>query len=324
MKSMPKTLALVACIAIGLGGANSGRAQEYPNKPIRMVIPVAPGGITDAIGRIFAESVSKIIGQQVVVDNRPGGNGSIGANIVAKASPDGYVICWCHSAPIVLHHLQQPDIPYDPETDLLPITRIYDLDLFLAALPSTASSLDEFIKLAKSKPGELSFGSTGVGGALHLGGVLMSNELGIQLSHVAYPGEAPLINDLLGGRLPVGILSTAAAIRLSKSGEVALLTSLSANRTPTLPDVPTLVERGYPDVKVGTWIGVFAPAKTPEPVARKLIAAFENVLSDESVKEKLLAAGVTPVNGSVGQDFKAFLTDEVAKWKGVLTLVPAR
>lgn len=308
-------LAIVAAAAAFM--TTSALAQgSYPNKTITLVVPVNAGGVTDQMARAFANSMTRSLGQSVVVDNKGGANGVVGAGAVAKALPDGYTLCFCHSGPVTLAKFTMGTLPYDIDKAFAPITRVYDFSP-IVAIPANApySTLVDFFKAAKVKPG-MSFGHTGVGGALHLGMEGLRDQAGVDMTAVAYPGENPMIPDLVTGRLDSGLLSPLFAKAQASVGKVKLLASLGS--VSPLSGVPTAADSGFPGFQASTWSGLFAPAGTPPAVIQKLYAAIQSAAADEEVRAKLAAAGLTPVAGQTPEQFTVYVEQEKQKWARVV------
>lgn len=311
-----QAVALGAPRLVGLTGLFAGTtalAQDFPSRPIRIVVPYAAGGVTDAAARAIATEMSKQLGQPVVVDNKAGAGGMIGANEVAKSAPDGYNICFCASGVFVIQPHLGAKLPLNPMTELQPLIRVYDADLVLSVNP--ASGIRTFADLmtkAKSAQG-VTYASVGVGSLHHLGMETMAKRTGGKFVHIAYKGDAPAITDLLGGQIDLALLSTQAASNLAKSGKVSLIASTGAERAPGLPDVPTLGESGVKDTAYSTWIGMFVPAATPKPIVDRLYSATSTVLASPSMKEWMAAQGLRP-SGQNGADMKVSMTNQSAQW----------
>jgi tripartite-type tricarboxylate transporter receptor subunit TctC len=319
-KSVLRRCTLV--LATLLAGAAPALAQDA-RSPIRLIVSVAAGGVTDSMGRLMAREMSGTLGRAVVVENRGGANGILGAGIVARAAPDGLTACFCHSGPIALAPLTQTDMPFSPERDLTPVTRVYDLDNFFVVRPEVAGSLAEFVRRARSEPGRFNFGSTGTGGAQHLGGEMFRQAAGLDLIHVPYPGEAPMLIDFLGGRIDLAILSALAAANIVADGRARVLAVTGARRAATFPDVPTVAEQGYPGFQFGTWTGLFLPGSTPAPIVDRLYAAAAAALAKPEVLATMRAAGASPVVGLSPTAFATYLQEEAARWRGVSAALAA-
>ena len=294
------TTAAVASAGSLLGGAlllGSGGAwaqAAYPSKPIRLVVPFTPGGVTDTSGRLIAEQLSKRLGQQVVVDNKPGASGNIGTQLVATAEPDGYSLLLGFDGTLVINPHVFPKVGFDA-----PIGKIGDAILILVSHPGVAAkSLKEVIALSKTQAGGLSYGTSGTGGTPHIAGELLKQRTGANLTHIPYKGGGQAMTDVLGGNIPLVYTAVAGAIQHVKSGKLHAVAVSSAQRASSLPDVPTFIENGVTDFDINSWVGLLAPAKTPKPVLDKLNTELNAVLNDPAVRERLSVLGITASPGS--------------------------
>ncbi len=299
------TTAAVASAGSLLGGAlllGSGGAwaqAAYPSKPIRLVVPFTPGGVTDTSGRLIAEQLSKRLGQQVVVDNKPGASGNIGTQLVATAEPDGYTLLLGFDGTLVINPHVFPKVGFDTAKDFAPIGKIGDAILILVSHPGVAAkSLKEVIALSKTQAGGLSYGTSGTGGTPHIAGELLKQRTGANLTHIPYKGGGQAMTDVLGGNIPLVYTAVAGAIQHVKSGKLHAVAVSSAQRASSLPDVPTFIENGVTDFDINSWVGLLAPAKTPKPVLDKLNTELNAVLNDPAVRERLSVLGITASPGS--------------------------
>jgi tripartite-type tricarboxylate transporter receptor subunit TctC len=293
-------------------------AQEYPTKPIRLIVPFSPGGVADTSGRVAAEKLSARLGQQVTVENRPGASGNIGTEAVAKAPPDGYTLLLGFDGTMVINPWVFPKLPFDTLKDFAPVTKLGDATLILVAHPSVpVKDVQELIAYAKQKPGTLSFGTSGTGGTPHLAGELLNQRAGVDLTHVPYKGGGQAIGDVVGGQIPLVYTAIATAQQYVKSGKLKGLGVSSAKRSASLPEVPTFVETGLSGFVVDSWVGVLAPAKTPQPIIDKLQRELAAVLADPSVKERYEVLGIEPV-GNRPDEFTAQIRDDLARWEKVV------
>lgn len=271
----------------------------YPTKPIRLVVPFTPGGVTDTSGRLIAEQLSKRLGQNVVVDNKPGASGNIGTQIVATSEPDGYTLLLGFDGTLVINPHVFPKVGFDPIKDLAPIGKIGDAVLILVSNPAVpAKTLKEIIALSKSQANGLSYGTSGTGGTPHIGGELLKLRTGANLTHIPYKGGGQAMTDVLGGNIPLVYTAVAGAQGHVKSGKLKAIAVSSAQRSKSLPDVPTFIESGVADFEVSSWVGLLAPAKTPKAILDKLNAELNAVLNDPDVREKLNVMGITATPGS--------------------------
>jgi tripartite-type tricarboxylate transporter receptor subunit TctC len=291
-------------------------AATYPNRPIRLVVPVPPGGSSDGVARIVAQKLGDSWRQQVIVDNRSGAAEIIGTDIVAKATPDGYTLVL-----VSLRFSVNPSLlklPYDPVKDLDPVTMSAAVGNVLVVNAKTpVKSLKEVIALAKQKPSELTFASSGIGGAPHLVGEFVALQTGIKLTHVAYKGGGPAIADLVGGNVFMSFASMTSALPFIKAGRLRPLAVSSKERSPQLPDVPTIGESGLPNIVVRDWQGVLAPHGVPRPIVDKLSTEIGRILRHSDNQERLTAMGIEVI-ASTPDEFRAALASEIQRWAKVV------
>ena len=288
--------ALLLCATAALP---SFAQSPYPNKPIRLVVPFTPGGVTDTSGRLIAEQLSKRLGQQVIVDNKPGASGNIGTQQVAAAAPDGYTLVLGFDGTMVINPHVFDKVPFDTLKDFAPVGKIGDAVLILVAHPGVAAkTLTEVIALSKTQAGGLSYGTSGTGGTPHIAGEQLKLRTGANLTHVPYKGGGQALIDVMGGSIPLVYTAVAGAQGHVKSGKLKAIAVSSAQRSKSLPDVPTFIESGVPDFEVSSWVGLLAPAKTPKAILDKLNAELNAVLNDPDVREKLNVMGITATPGS--------------------------
>ena len=273
--------------------------NAYPNKPIRLVVPFTPGGVTDTSGRLIAEQLSKRLGQQVIVDNKPGASGNIGTQQVAVAAPDGYTLVLGFDGTLVINPHVFDKVSFDAVKDFAPIGKIGDAVLILVAHPGVAAkTLTEVIALSKSQAGGLSYGTSGTGGTPHIAGEQLKLRTGANLVHVPYKGGGQALTDVLGGNIPLVYTAVAGAQGHVKSGKLRAIAVSSAQRSKSLPDVPTFIESGVADFEVSSWVGLLAPAKTPKAIIDKLNLELNVVLNDPEVRDKLNLMGITATPGT--------------------------
>ncbi len=293
------------------------QAQNYPSKPVRLIVPFAAGGSTDVIARILAPKLSEVWGQQVLVDNRPGGNTVIGTDIVAKSPPDGHVLL-VTPAPFTVVPSVLTKLPYDPAKDFEPITLINTTPMGFVVHPGVpAKNLKELIALAKARPGQMNFGSSGSGGVPHLSGELLNTMAGLKIIHVPYKGNAPALADLVGGHVDMAFNGLTSVMAFIKSGRLRVLGVTSLTRTAALPEVPTFDEQGLKGFQAVAWNGLTAPARTPKEAIVRIQEASARIIKSPELAEQLKRDGSDPV-GSTTAEFTAHLRDEVVKWKKVL------
>jgi tripartite-type tricarboxylate transporter receptor subunit TctC len=314
MKNWIRVLAalLVGCMPLAVAAQGA-----YPSKPIRMIVPYPPGGPTDVLGRIVAQKLSESLGQQVVVENRPGASGMIGSEVVAKAAPDGYTLLTNASIHVINPSLY-PKMNFDALRDFTPISLIAQVPLILVVNPGLpVKSVPELIALAKAQPNRLNFGSSGNAAAPHLAGESFKIATGVQMQHVPYKGSAPALTDLIGGQVQLIFDSMPSAMPHVKSGRVRALAVTTAKRSPTVPDLPTIAESGVPGFDISTWYGVWAPAGTPKDIVNKIAAEIAKALHQPAVRERLAALGAEPV-GNTPEEFAAYCQSELAKWSKIV------
>ncbi len=304
-------------LLVFLFAAGLAQAQNYPSKPVRLIVPFAAGGSTDVIARILAPKLSEVWGQQVIVDNRPGGNTVIGTDIVAKSPPDGHVLL-VTPAPFTVVPSVLTKLPYDPAKDFEPITLINTTPMGFVVHPGVpAKNLKELIALAKARPGQMNFGSSGSGGVPHLSGELLNTMAGLKIIHVPYKGNAPALADLVGGHVDMAFNGLTSVMAFIKSGRLRVLGVTSLARTAALPDVPTFDEQGLKGFQAVAWNGLTAPARTPKEAIVRIQEASARIIKSPELAEQLKRDGSDPV-GSTTAEFTAHLRDEVVKWKKVL------
>jgi tripartite-type tricarboxylate transporter receptor subunit TctC len=293
-------------------------SQPYPTRPVRFVVPFAPGGSTDTLARTIGLKLADALGQQVVVDNRPGGNGDIGMLIVAKAPADGHTIVLGYIANLAIAPSLQAKMPYDPTRDFAPITQPASSPNVLTAHPSVqAKNLQELIGLAKAKPAQVSFASTGVASVGHLTGELINNLAGIKMTHVPYKGSGQAVTDILGGHVQVMFSGFSSTLHHIKAGKLRALAVTGPERSNALPEVRTIAEQGFPGVEATAWYGILAPAGTPKPVITRLHGEIVEILKHPEVVQKLQGLGFEIV-GSAPNQLSAYIRSEIKKWEKVV------
>ena len=305
---------LSACMmSLGIltvGMASSAAQSDYPNRAIRLVVPFAPGGVTDTSARIIAEHMGKRLGKQMIVDNRPGASGNIGTGQVVRADPDGYTLLLGFDGTLVINPHVFANIPFDTMKDFVPVGKIGDAILIMVAHPSVqANTLNEVIALSKKTPGGLSYGTSGIGSTPHIMGESINVKTGAQLVHVAYKGGGPAMIDLQGGNIPIVLTAVAGALPHIQAGRIKGIGVSSAARASSLPNLPTFIEQGLKDFILNSWVGILAPQKTPAPIIDKLNATLNEVLRDPEVVERLLKLGVTAMPGTPAQFGAAIKAD---------------
>jgi tripartite-type tricarboxylate transporter receptor subunit TctC len=293
-------------------------AELYPSKPIHIVAPFPPGGPVDILSRTIGNKLAQTLGQPVVVDNRAGAGGNIGADAVAKSAPDGYTLLMGFVGTHAINPSLYSKMPYDNVKDFEPVTLVAVVTIVLVVNPSVpATSINELIALARSKPGELTFGSPGHGTPQHLAGELFNSIAGVQMLHVPYKGAVPALTDLLGGQLSMIFSSMPPALPHIKNGKLRALGVTSATRSPATPELPTIAESGLKGYVVNNWYGILAPRGTPKEIVAKLNAEIVKILKMPDVKESLSAQGAEPFT-STPQQFAVYIKEETEKWAKII------
>jgi len=296
-------------------------AQSYPNRPITLIITAAPGGVTDVSGRALAQELTKAWGQPVIVENKGGGAHVAGAETVAKAAPDGYTLLVGESGPFAVNPSLLPNekVPYNVDKDFTPITglvRIYQALLTEKSLP--VSNAADFIALAKQKPGQLTYGTAGVGSALHMNMELLSNMAGIKMLPIHYRGATPALNDLIGGSINSMIVSVASGLPAFRAGQIKMLGIGAPKRMALVPDVPTIAESGLPGYEATAWFGLFAPAGTPAGIVTKLDKETIRIFNDPAFRARFLDPQMFESMAGPPEEFAAFIKAERDKWAKVI------
>ena len=305
----------LAAVLLSLCTIGMASAQQYPSKPLRVLLPYPPGGSTDTFTRIITQKLSEALGQPVVVDNRPGGNTIIGTDLAAKAPADGYTFILVASTYAINPSLFK--LPYDPNKDLIPIIQAGFSTLVLVVHPSLPpKTLKEFLAYAKANPGKLNYGTVGSGSIPHLASELFADEAGISTVNVPYKGTAPMLTDLLGGQLQFALDTPVTSIPHIKSGKLRPIAVSSAKRLGALPEVPTMAEAGLP-FEINAWLGFLAPAGTPKEIVQRLNAEINKILQMPDVREKLAAAALEP-GGGTPEQFGAVIKADLARWPAVV------
>jgi tripartite-type tricarboxylate transporter receptor subunit TctC len=300
-------------------------AQDWPTKPIRIIVPFSPGGVADNSARVVAEPLGQRLGQQVVVENRPGASGNIGTQQVAQSAPDGYTLLLGFDGTMVINPHVFARIPFNTLKDFSPVTKLGDATLILVAHPQSvpAKNLAEFIALAKSASRNWPYGTSGTGGTPHLAGELLKQRTSLQLDHIPYKGGGQAITDVVGGQIPLVFTAIATAQQYVRSGRLTALAVPSAKRSAALPDVPTFQESGLAGFDVSSWVGIFAPANTPRPIVERLHKELAAVLQSQFVKDRYGVLGIEPV-GNAPDDFTAQVRADLAKWEKVVKAANVR
>ncbi|GAA5233573.1 tripartite tricarboxylate transporter substrate binding protein [Verticiella sediminum] len=316
MRGVLKSVIKMGCAAlIGAHGSAAIASNDYPAAPIALVIPYAPGGTTDVVGRIIAVELGKILGQTVVVENRGGAGGVVGTDYVARQKPDGYTLVTGNIGPIATSPFLLDKMPYDPVKDLVPIRNLIGIpNVILVPANSPFQSIEDLLAY-QGEP--LFYASPGTSTSPHLTGEMFAISTGIPLTHVSYKGSGPALIDLMGGQMQLMFDNLPASISQVQAGSVRALAVTTENRLPALPDVPTLKEAGLDDFVVTGWSGLFAPANTPQPVVDKLYKAVDQVLHDEAVRQRIISL-TAEIPESNPQDFATFIQQEMDRWQTVI------
>ncbi|MFM8589323.1 MAG: Bug family tripartite tricarboxylate transporter substrate binding protein [Limnohabitans sp.] len=313
-RGLQTLLALSLSLATGAAFAQAA----YPNKPIRLVVPFATGGVTDTSGRLIAEHLSRRLGQQIIVDNKPGASGNIGTQMVATAEPDGYTLLLGFDGTLVINPHVFPKVGFDTLKDFAPVGKIGDAILILVSHPAVpAKTLKEVIALSKTQSGGLSYGTSGTGGTPHIAGDLLKQRTGANLTHIPYKGGGQAMTDLLGGTIPLVYTAVAGAVSHVKAGKLHAVAVSSAQRAPSLPEVPTFIEAGVADFDINSWVGLLAPAKTPRAIVDRLNTELNAVLNDPGVRERLVTLGITASPGGP-ERFGRDMARDLSRYAGVV------
>jgi len=310
--------AVMLVIATVVGAPAIHAQAPYPSKPIRIVVPFPAGGTTDILARAVAQKLTETGGQPVVVDNRPGAGGNIGAELVAKSAPDGYTLLMGTVGTHAINPGLYAKMPYDHQRDFAPVILVAGVPNVLVVHPAVpVNSVQELIAYAKANPGKLNFASSGNGTSIHLSAELFKTMAGVQMTHVPYKGSSPALQDLVGGQVQLMFDNLPSSLALIKAGKLKALAVTSKERAAALPDVPTIAESGLPGFEASSWFGLLAPAGTPQPIIAKLNAEIAKWLATPEAKEKMLGQGANAAGGSP-DDFARFIATETAKWQKVV------
>jgi tripartite-type tricarboxylate transporter receptor subunit TctC len=320
MKSRAKS-ALILCLGVvaAFGAAPDTCASDYPTRPIKLVVPYAAGGPTDVLGRLVGDFLGRDLKQAVIVENKAGAQGAIGAEAVARAEPDGYTLFVAAASIIVLNPMLYKKLSYDPARDFRMLALVTDLPVVMEVHPSVpARTVAEFVAYARQNPGKVNFGSAGTGGTIHLAGEMFKQMAGIEMTHVPYKGAGPALTDLMSGNIQVMFDTLSTALPPVRSGLVRALGVSSEKRSPDLPDVPTIAESGYPDYRVSVWYGIAAPAKLPDDIAQKISASLDRALNDDAFRASLEKIGFPVFRPRSAAAIREFIDADRARWSGVI------
>lgn len=314
---MRLTHLLLSLAAFLLPGA--ALAQAYPVKPVRLLVPFAPGGTTDVLARLVGQKLSEAFGQQFLIENRPGAGGNIGTDLAAKSPADGHTLVMSFDGTLAINPSTYRNLPFDAQRDLAPIASVAQVPLLIVVHPGVAaSSIAEFVALAKASPSRLNYSSAGHGSTGHLTGELFRARAGIEMVHVSYKGGGQAVQDLLGGQIQMLVTALPTVEGHLKAGKLRALAFTSARRVPGAPDVPTLAESGYPGFEVLSWYGILAPAGVSQEIVRKLNAQINRILEAPDVRARLVGLGTEPTGGSPEQ-FAQTIRADTARWAKVVS-----
>jgi len=295
------------------------RAAEYPTRVIKLVVPYAAGGPTDVLARLVADYLGRDLKQTTIVENKPGAQGAIAAEAVARAEPDGYTLFVTAASIMVLNPLLYKKLSYDPQKDLRMLTVVTDLPVVMEVHPSVpAKTVKEFVAYAKANPGKLNFGSAGTGGTIHLAGEMFKQIAGVDMTHVPYKGAGPALTDLLSGNIQVMFDTLSTALPPVKAGLLRPLGVSSKERSPDLPDVPTVIESGYPDYQVGVWFGLAGSSKLPDDVVKTVMASMDRALNDTAFRASLEKIGFPVLRPKTVKEINEFVDEDRARWSKVI------
>ena len=305
-------------VALAMANAYPALAETWPTRPIRFIVPFAPGGGGDVVGRIIGQRMSDQLGKPLVIDNRAGGGGTLGCELAAKAAPDGYTLLLGNVGPIAVGPALYPKLAYDPVRDFAPVTMIASFPNLLVANPGLPfKTVPELVAYAKSRPGTLNFASAGAGTSTHLAGELFKSVAGIDVVHVPYKGGAAAMTDIIAGQVAYYFGTMPSSMPLAKAGKLRALAVTSLTRSPAAPEVPTIAESGYPKFETAAWYGLMFPTGTPREIVARTNAATMSVLALSDIRERLVHEGSEPL-GSTPAQFGAYIKAEIAKWSGVV------
>jgi len=298
--------------------AGTAAAQDYPNKPIRLIVPFATGGVTDTTARVMADKLSQRLGQNVIVENRAGGSGNPGTQYVAQSPADGYTLLLAFDGTMVINPFVFTKIPFDTVKDFVPVTKLGDAALVLVAHPGLGvKNFADLMAYSKANPGKLSFGHSGTGGTTHVAGELLKQRTGLDMTHIPYKSGGQAVIDAIGGQVPLAYSAVAGAHAHVKTGKLVGVGVSMPRRVSSLPDVATFIEQGVAGFDVSSWVGIMAPAKTPKAVTDKLNATIAAVLKEADVRERFATLGVEPV-GNTSEQFGEQIKVDLARWQKVV------
>lgn len=316
-------LAAMALAVVVLAAGPAVAQQWAPTKPVRIIVPVV-GGTNDLVARLVQPKLQEALGQPVIVENKPGSGGNIGADMVAKSPPDGHTLLIGYNGPIAVNVSLFDNLPYDPQKDLAPITLAVTAPQFLVVHPSVkANTVGELVQLAKAQPGKLSYASIAIGSASHLTMEMLKSAAGIDIVHIPYKGSTPAVTDVLGGQVATAFFVPGNVLQYAKTGQIRLLASTGRKRFASTPDVPTMIESGFPEFEAIAWIGFLAPGGTPRPIIDRYHHEITRILNLPEVREKLEAVEFEMVSGTPEQ-FSSMIRTEIARWGKIIKQTGAK
>jgi tripartite-type tricarboxylate transporter receptor subunit TctC len=308
---------LIRCFVLAFLAAGSAHAQDWPNKPVRFIVPYPPGGGTDVIARIVQEPLSRALGQPMLIENRGGAGGAVGTEAAVRSAPDGYTFLFTLSSHTINQLLYK--LSYDVEKDLVAVSTVASLPQIIAANPASPfKTMQDIVTQAKAQPGKVAYASAGAGTPSHIAGELLNLRAGVKLLHIPYKGGGPATTDVMGGQVPILIISIPAALSHTKAGKLRAVAVTTAKRTPAAPEIPTVAEAlSIPDYEVDSWFAVFAPAKTPANIVARLQQEIAKVVRIPEVKQKLLEQGADAV-GNTSAELDQTVKAELKKWAALI------
>ena len=315
MKCLPACLAAVVAFLLTMAVAPAARADEYPTRPVTLIVPYTPGGSTEILARITAQKLEQRLGKPVIVENKPGAGTVIGSTAVAQSTPDGYTLLMATPTPMAINVAVHKSLPYDPAVDFIPLGMVASAPFFLIVNPELpVNSVKELIAYAKANPGKLSYGSGGVGAPHHLYMELFKSMTGTEMAHVPYKGSLPALDDVVGGHIQLMFCDIPPAAGMVAAGKVRALGVSTRERIAAYPDVPTVAEAGVPSFDVAGWFMIVAPAKTPRAIVDKLHDELLNVMASPDVKERIIKLSLVPLPTPSVADMQSFVKSEIVRW----------
>ncbi|HKA79372.1 MAG TPA: tripartite tricarboxylate transporter substrate binding protein [Xanthobacteraceae bacterium] len=317
MISLPRSLALV--LAVLAAGPAAAQPSDYPSRAVSFIVPFAPGGVTSLFARVLGSKLEQRLGKPFVVENRPGGGGVSAATAVARATPDGYTIMMASSTVLAINVTVRKNLPYDPRTELTPIALLARVPFVLVVNPSLpVQSVADLVKLAKEKPGQISYGTPGPGTFHHLNAEMFKGIFGLDLVHIPYKGSAPALNDLVGGHIHMMFCDVPPAMSLIETGKIRALGVTTKERVPAVPNIPPLAEVGVPGYDTASWHTVTTTGNVPKPIVDKLATNIREIMSDASVTDALVKDGALPQLSPSPDEMKRFVESEIVRWGKVI------